>query len=246
VKNIKGIFPGVFTVGNMFCGFVSILYSFDGEPIHAAWMIILAGFFDALDGKVARFSGSSSRFGVELDSLADLLSFAIAPAVLFYNLSIYPLGKWGWILGFVFVMCGAFRLARFNLQPSKLEEKLPYMGLPIPAAALTLVSYTLFCNEIWGTLRFPKVLITMIIAFSGLMVSGIEYETFPRFSFSDRKNKVKLMYLLVFVVALIINPRLALFPFGLFYVLSGVVKGAYELFRAEKQAKVTQTDGGKA
>lgn len=238
MKNIKGIFPGVFTVGNMFCGFVSILHSFDGEPIFAAWMIVLAGFFDALDGKIARFAGSTSRFGVELDSLADILSFGIAPAVLFYNLRIYPLGKWGWILGFVFVMCGAFRLARFNLQQSKLDEKLPYMGLPIPTAAITLVSYILFCNEIWGTLRFPKALITMIIAFSGLMVSGIEYETLPKFSFSDRKTKIKLMYVFVFLVVLIIKPRLALFPFGLLYILSGLGKGVYELFHAEKKESV--------
>ncbi len=236
MKNIRGIFfPGMFTVGNMFCGFVSILYSFDGEPIHSAWMIILAAFFDALDGKVARFAGSASRFGVELDSFADLLSFGIAPAILFYSLQIYPLGKWGWILGFVFVMCGAFRLARFNLQQSRLTEKLPYMGLPIPTAAVTLVSYGLFCNEIWGTLRFPKALITMIIAFSGLMVSGIEYETLPKFSFSDKKNKIKLMYVFVFLIVLIINPRLALFPFGLLYILSGLGKGIYELFHVEKQ-----------
>ncbi len=222
----------------MFCGFVSILHSFDGEPIFAAWMIVLAGFFDTLDGKIARFAGSASRFGVELDSFADILSFGIAPAVLFYSLKIYPLGKWGWILGFVFVMCGAFRLARFNLQQPKLEEKLPYMGLPIPTAAITLVSYILFCNEIWGALRFPKALITMIIAFSGLMVSGIEYETLPRFSFSDRKNKIKLLYVLIFLVILIINPRLALFPFGLLYILSGLAKGVYELFHAEKQENV--------
>lgn len=223
----------------MFCGFVSILSSFDGETIFATWMIILAGFFDALDGKVARFAGTASRFGVELDSFADLLSFGIAPTVLFYNLGIYPLGKWGWILGFVFVMCGAFRLARFNLQQSKLEEKLPYMGLPIPTAAITLVSYTLFCNEIWGHLRFPKALITMIIAFSGLMVSGIEYETLPKFSFSNAKNKIKLIYIFIFLIVLMINPRLALFPFGLLYVLSGLGRGIYELFYAEKQEMAT-------
>ena len=242
MRNIKGIFPGVFTVGNMFCGFASILSSFDGETIFATWMIILAGFFDALDGKVARFAGSTSRFGVELDSFADLISFGIAPAVLFYNLNVYPSGKWGWIPGFVFVMCGAFRLARFNLQQSKLEEKLPYMGLPIPTAAITLVSYTLFCHEIWGHLRFPKALITMIIAFSGLMVSGIEYETLPKFYLGDRKNKIKLIYVFIFVIALLINPRLVLFPFGLLYVLSGVFKGGYSLFHVEKQEKMVENN----
>lgn len=239
MKNIKGIFPGVFTVGNMFCGFASILSSFDGETDFAIWMIILAGFFDALDGKIARFSGSASKFGVELDSFADLISFGIAPAMLFYNLGIYPSGKWGWIPGFVFVMCGAFRLARFNIQQTKLGEKLPYMGLPIPTAAITLVSYTLFCSEVWGTLRFPKVLITMIIAFSGLMVSEIEYETLPKFTLGNRMNKLKLVYLLIFLVILIINPRLALFPFGLLYILSGVVKGGIELFHTGKQETIT-------
>lgn len=234
MRNIKGIFPGVFTVGNMFCGFASILSSFDGETVFAAWMIILAGFFDALDGKIARFAGSASRFGVELDSFADVISFGIAPAMLFYNLGVYPTGKWGWIPGFVFVICGAFRLARFNIQQTKLGEKLPYLGLPIPTAAITLVSYTLFCSEVWGRLRYPKALITMIIAFSGLMVSGIEYETLPKFSLGDRKNKLKLVYILIFLIILIINPRLALFPFGMLYILSGVVKGGYELFHGGK------------
>jgi len=238
VRNIKGIFPGVFTVGNMFCGFASILSSFDGETVFAVWMIILAGFFDALDGKIARFSGSASKFGVELDSFADIISFGIAPAMLFYNLGVYPSGKWGWIPGFVFVMCGTFRLARFNIQQTKLGEKLPYMGLPIPTAAITLVSYTLFSSEVWGALRFPKALITMIIAFSGLMVSGIEYETLPKFTLGNRMNKLKLVYLLVFLIVLIINPQLALFPFGLLYILSGVVKGGYELFHTEKQETV--------
>jgi CDP-diacylglycerol--serine O-phosphatidyltransferase len=239
MRNIKGFFPGVFTVGNMFCGFASILSSFDGETVFAVWMIILAGFFDALDGKIARFAGSASRFGVELDSFADIISFGIAPAMLFYNLGVYPAGKWGWIPGFVFVICGAFRLARFNIQQTRLGEKLPYMGLPIPTAAITLVSYTLFCSEVWGRLRYPKALITMIIAFSGLMVSGIEYETLPKFSLGDRKNKLKLIYILIFLIILIINPRLALFPFGMLYILSGVIKGGYGLFRGSKQEAVS-------
>jgi CDP-diacylglycerol--serine O-phosphatidyltransferase len=215
-----------------------VLSSFDGEIVFAAWMIILAAFFDALDGMVARVSKTTSRFGVELDSFADLLSFGIAPAVMFYSLKLYPLGKWGWILGFVFVMCGAFRLARFNLGISKLSEKYPYMGLPIPTTAVTLVSYILFCYEIWGVLRFPKALVSMIIAFSGLMVSGIEYETLPKFYLGDRKNKIKLIYVFVFIIALLIKPRLVLFPFGLLYILSGIVKGGYSLFHVERREKI--------
>ncbi|MCJ7498292.1 MAG: CDP-diacylglycerol--serine O-phosphatidyltransferase [candidate division Zixibacteria bacterium] len=137
MRNFKGIFPGVFTVGNMLCGFISILQSFEGEAIHAAWLIILAGFFDALDGKIARISRSASRFGIELDSFADFVSFGIAPAVIFYSFRLYVLGTWGWLLGFLFIICGAFRLARFNIE-ARLEEKPYFTGLPIPVAAITL------------------------------------------------------------------------------------------------------------
>ena len=164
----------------------------------------------------------------------------VAPAVFLYVISRERLTPGAAaILGFVFVMCGAFRLARFNLGQTKLNEKHPYMGLPIPSAAVTLISYPLFCYEIWGALRFPKVLVTMIIAFSGLMVSGIEYETLPKFHLGNKKNKMKLIYVFVFIIALLINPRLILFPFGLLYVLSGVVREGYSLFHAERQENVT-------
>ncbi|OGC88898.1 MAG: CDP-diacylglycerol--serine O-phosphatidyltransferase, partial [candidate division Zixibacteria bacterium RBG_16_48_11] len=115
MRKMQGIFPGVFTVGNMFCGFLSILSSLDGNASTAAWLVIMAGFFDALDGWIARFSGSTTKFGIELDSFADFVSFAIAPAVMLYSFELYILGKWGFLLGFVLIVCGAFRLTRFNL-----------------------------------------------------------------------------------------------------------------------------------
>jgi CDP-diacylglycerol--serine O-phosphatidyltransferase len=232
MRNFKGIFPGVFTVGNMLCGFISILQSFEGEAIHAAWLIILAGFFDALDGKIARISRSASRFGIELDSFADFVSFGIAPAVIFYSFKLYVLGTWGWLLGFLFIICGAFRLARFNLE-ARLEEKPYFTGLPIPAAAVTLCGYTLFSYELWGELLYPEVLITLIIVFSALMVSGIEYETLPRFSLNSKKNLIKLIYILVALIAVLLKPRLAIFPLGMIYVLSGIVREVYQLVHME-------------
>lgn len=232
MRNFKGIFPGVFTMGNMLCGFLSILQSFEGEAIHASWLIILAGFFDALDGKLARFSRSSSRFGIELDSFADLVSFGIAPAVIFYSFKLYVLGTWGWILGFVFIICGAFRLARFNLE-SRLEDKPYFTGLPIPMAAITLCGYTLFSYELWGELVYPEILITLIIVFSALMVSGIEYDTLPRFSLNSKKNMIKLLYILGALIAVLVKPRLVIFPLGLIYVLSGIVREVYQLVHME-------------
>ncbi len=232
MRNFKGIFPGVFTVGNMLCGFISILQSFEGEAIHASWLIILAGFFDALDGKIARISRSASRFGIELDSFADFVSFGIAPAVIFYSFRLYVLGTWGWLLGFLFIICGAFRLARFNIE-ARLEEKPYFTGLPIPAAAVTLCGYTLFSYELWGELLYPEVLITLIIVFSALMVSGIEYETLPRFSLNSKKNLIKLIYILVALIAVLLKPKLAIFPLGMIYVLSGIVREVYQLVHME-------------
>jgi len=236
MRNFKGIFPGVFTMGNMLCGFLSILQSFEGEAIHAAWLIILAGFFDALDGKVARFSRSSSRFGIELDSFADFISFGIAPAVIIYSSKLYVLGTWGWILGFVFIICGAFRLARFNLE-ARLEDKPYFTGLPIPAAAITLCGYTLFSYELWGELTHPEVLITLVIVFSALMVSGIEYEALPRFSLNSKKNMIKLIYILGALIAVLVKPRLVIFPLGLLYVLTGIVREVYQLVHLEPKQK---------
>lgn len=226
MRNFRGIFPGVFTMGNLFCGFLSILSSFDGEALHAAWFIFLAAFFDGLDGTIARLSRGATRFGVELDSLADLISFGIAPAVVLYSFKLNNLGKWGWILGFVFVMCGAFRLARFNLQV-KQEEKNYFVGLPIPAAGCAIAAYTLFCYEIWGQLRFPEFLVTMMIAFSGLMVSTVEYEDKPR-SLRTVKDRLKFAYLLLGIVAIIFKPRLAMFPLFMLYILYGIFKEIYD------------------
>lgn len=240
MKDMKGIFPGFFTMGNMLCGFLSILQSLDGNVVHAIWLVILAGFFDALDGKIARFSGSVSQFGTELDSFADLVSFGIAPAVLLYSLKLPYLGEWRWILGFVFVLCGAFRLARFNLH-SRSEQTLYYMGLPIPVTGITIVGYTLFCYELWGQLRYPEILIAMIVVFSGLMVSGLTYDTFPRFSLNTQKNKVKLFCIFVAVIAVLIKPRLMIFPLGLIYVLSGIGREVYKLVHIERKNKVTRS-----
>lgn len=237
MKKMTGIIPGVFTVGNMFCGFLSILASFEGSADTAAWLVILAGFFDALDGWVARFSGSATRFGIELDSFADFISFAVAPAVMLYSLELYVLGKWGFLLGFVLIVCGAFRLARFNMRAGS-DKKFFYIGLPIPIAAGTFAGYTLFCNEIWGGLRYPEFLISMIISFSALMVSTVRYDTLPNTNFRSRHNNFKLIFLLVAIAGLLIKPQLVFFPLGLVYVLSGIAR------EASSWLKVPAVEGG--
>ncbi|SYZ73911.1 CDP-diacylglycerol/serineO-phosphatidyltransfera se [Candidatus Zixiibacteriota bacterium] len=228
VSNFRGLFPGTFTMGNVVCGFLALLSAFEGEITTACWLIILAAFLDGLDGKVARLSGTSSRFGVELDSLADFLSFGVAPAIIMYIVKLHSMGKWGWIISIVYIMASAYRLARFNLL-AQTDEKKEFMGLPVPGAALTLVAYVIFCNQIWGQLEYSEYLVSMVILFSFLMVSQIEYDAMPD-RFNTRRNRVKLM--LVFIAALLVlwKPRLLLFPIFASYIIIGLIREGYRFF----------------
>ena len=243
MSNYRGIFPGTFTMGNVVCGFLAILSAFEGNITTACWFVILAAFLDALDGKVARLSGSSSRFGIELDSLADFLSFGVAPAVLVYAIKLSSLGKWGWIISVVYIMAAAYRLARFNLFATT-EEKKSFMGLPVPIAALALVSFIIFSYDIWGRLQYGELLVSMIILFAFLMVSQVRYETMPD-RFDTPQKRIKLAIALFVAVMAVFRPRLLLFPIFSLYILYGMVWEVYRLFY-KSVGKVTKRAHGKA
>lgn len=229
VSSFRGIFPGVFTMGNLFCGFLAILSAIEGEVGHACRFVLLGFFLDGLDGFVARVSNSASRFGVELDSLADLVTFGLAPALLVYQVQLHSLGKWGWMVAFVYVMCGAFRLARYNLT-AKSGSHSHFEGLPIPAAAALLISYTMFSLEVWGEMRLVRFLVVMIIVSSGLMVSSISYENKPT-SWRTMRDRIKFVYIFIGIVAVMIDLSSTLFPLVFLYGLSGIVQEAYRLTR---------------
>jgi CDP-diacylglycerol--serine O-phosphatidyltransferase len=240
ITKYRGVIPGMFTMGNLFCGFASIITSVKGEkPTEAAWLIIFAAFFDFLDGLVARLSGSSSRFGVELDSLADVVSFGMAPAVLLYTFKMIEFGNWGWLPGFVFISAAAFRLARFNLT-AKLESKGNFIGMPVPAAAVALASFVIFCEAIWGEIRLDRFLLIMVIMFSALMVSTIEYEAMPGFDFSKRRNRIKMLMLVIIGIGLVVRTRLVLFPLMAVYALSGIVRFAVLLVSNNVRKELAQ------
>ncbi len=240
MNSIRGILPGMFTMGNLACGFGAIVVAggsrhlIGSEQSHnlneVVWLIILAAFLDFLDGMVARFSRSTSRLGVELDSLADIVSFGVAPGVLIISFSLISKGNWAWILAFVYLMAGSFRLARFSLSAS-LEEKTNFVGLPIPSAAITIVSYVLFCNEVWGEIRFEKFFVILVIASAALMVSTIEYEKMPKFDFSKPKDRIKVLFLLLVAVGLMINASLVIFPLAIAYIVYGLSKMTYLVFK---------------
>lgn len=240
----RGIFPGTFTMGTVVCGFLSLLSSFEGNITTACWFVILAGFFDVADGKVARLAGTSSQFGVELDSLADFLAFGIAPAIVVHSIKLSALGKWGWIISIVFIMACAYRLARFNLLADT-EEKKDFLGLPVPAAAFGLVTYIIFSYDLWGELRYDEILISMIVLFSLLMVSQVQYDMVPDKS-SSKGDRIKLAITLVAAILVVIKPRLLLFPLMAVYILFGMIREAYRMLyssagRASGHSTTNQT-----
>ena len=200
-----------------------------GNPSQACWLVVLAAFLDGLDGFVAKVSKGTSRFGIELDSLADVVSFGAAPAVIVYSLRLPFLGPGNWLLGAVFLLSGAFRLARFNLTATR-EEKHVFLGLPVPAAAVSLLSYVLFSQHLFGRLKYEKLMVTMIIGYSLLMVSAIEFEARPR-AFRTLRDRFKLLYILCAVAGTIYEPALAIFPATAGYVAFGLVREGYQLAR---------------
>jgi CDP-diacylglycerol--serine O-phosphatidyltransferase len=230
MPNYRPIFPNIFTTGNLIAGFLSIISAAEGDPTQAAWFVILAGFFDALDGKVARFSKAASAFGKEFDSLADIISFGVAPAFLIYTFKLNVLGKWGWIIGLVYISASAFRLARFNLLAQS-EEKKNFMGLPVPAAGIALSTFIIFCYHVWGRVEYGEYLVSMTVLFSALMVSRVEYDTIPD-NFQTRQDRIKLVYIIILALAALIRPRLLMFPVFSIYIAVGLIKEAVRIVKS--------------
>jgi CDP-diacylglycerol--serine O-phosphatidyltransferase len=225
IKMRRGIYilPNLFTTGNLFCGFWAIISVFQEKFFYAAVAILLACAFDILDGKVARLSGATSKFGVQYDSLADLVSFGIAPALLAFSWALRPYGKFGWLAAFLFVVCGALRLARFNVQSSSGEVKY-FKGLPIPAAAsmiaLTILLYLRLIETDWVK---DIVILVMIYVLAFLMVSNIRYFSFKELNLAKRKPFSIFIFVILSMIVIIMEPTIVLFVSVIFYVFSGPV-----------------------
>lgn len=217
------ILPNLFTTGNLFCGFWAIISVFQEKFFYAAVAILLACVFDILDGKVARLSGATSKFGVQYDSLADLVSFGIAPALLAFSWALRPYGKFGWLAAFLFVVCGTLRLARFNVQSSSGEVKY-FKGLPIPAAAsMIALTILLYLRLIETDLVKDIVILVMIYVLAFLMVSNIRYFSFKELNLAKRKPFSIFIFVILSMIVIIMEPTIVLFVSVIFYVFSGPV-----------------------
>jgi CDP-diacylglycerol--serine O-phosphatidyltransferase len=225
MKMRRGVYilPNLFTTGNLFCGFWAIISVIQEQFFYAAVAILLACVFDILDGKVARLSGATSKFGVQYDSLADLVSFGIAPALLAFSWALRPYGKFGWLAAFLFVVCGALRLARFNVQSASGEVKY-FKGLPIPAAAIMIALTILLYLELIETGWVKDIaVLAMIYILAFLMVSNIRYFSFKELDLAKRKPFSIFIFIILSMIVIIMQPVIVLFISALAYVFSGPV-----------------------
>ncbi|MBN2397070.1 MAG: CDP-diacylglycerol--serine O-phosphatidyltransferase [Deltaproteobacteria bacterium] len=229
----KGIYilPNLFTTASLFFGFYSIIASIGGDFSRAAVAIILSCLLDGLDGKIARVTNTSSRFGAEYDSLSDLVAFGVAPAVLAYSWALLSFGRYGWIAAFLFVVCGALRLARFNVQIDIIDSRM-FNGLAIPAAAGVVATTVLFFYYLGGEDRFHHVSILVgMVAISLLMVSNIKYYSFKDLNFFSRKPFMTFVLIVCMLIVVVLEPQIMLFAMALGYALSGP---AWLLFKMAK------------
>lgn len=229
----KGVYilPNLFTTGSLFAGFYGIVATMNGNYNVAAWFILVSSIFDALDGKVARMTGTTSRFGVEYDSLADLVAFGVAPGVLMYAWALKPFGKLGWLAAFLYVVCGALRLARFNVQVNTVESK-RFLGLPIPAAASMVATCVLLFYHLGGSGAIKKVSILILIyVLALLMVSNFRYYSFKDPELVKRQPFGFLVLAIFFIILVVAEPEIVLFLLFLCYMASGPLGYLLRFFR---------------
>ncbi len=238
------VLPSIFTIANMAFGFFAILSASESNYVVAAWFIMLSYVMDMLDGRVARLVHGESSFGVEIDSLSDWISFGIAPAYLIYKFALKDYGFWGYPVAFLYVLCGALRLARYNVKSHFGGSSKDYFqGLPIPGAAGILVSFVLAYSMLEGEGGTRNIRLVMeqmpfvyaaipfiMIALALLMVSSAPYAAFKGGML--KPNSIKGILVITAILSMIVAyPQDALFMFFSLYAVSGVIAGLYGAFR---------------
>lgn len=227
----KSTIPNTATSLNVFSGFLSIVFASKGEFHLAALLIFIATFFDLIDGLLARLTKTASPFGVELDSLADVISFGVAPSFLIYQSYFSQFGIWGIVFSSSMLIFGALRLARFNVQVEDIKIKQDFSGLPIPIAAITIASFVLFFyNGIKIIKPFDVLLLPTVIVLSLLMVSRIRYNTLPKMKQMNSLFKIFVYSIAALLLLLIfLTDGVAFFYIIVFHILFGILRHFYLL-----------------
>jgi CDP-diacylglycerol---serine O-phosphatidyltransferase len=242
----RGVYllPSLFTIGNMFCGYACVAYAMRGDLETAAPFIGIAIILDMLDGRIARLTGSTSAFGREFDSLADVVSFGMAPALLVFQWGLEPLGRLGWAAGFVFVSAGAIRLARFNIQTT--TDKRYFVGLPIPAAAaVPAATVYVYPNGLHDYVSALPALALMLIP-AVMMVSTIRYRSFKTIDLQARRPYKILLAVIILFFAIAAKSHWTLLALAYGYLLSAFVGMARSRLRRRGAPAVPPPESGDA
>jgi CDP-diacylglycerol--serine O-phosphatidyltransferase len=233
------ILPSIFTSLSLFSGFYSITAALNGNFIHASWAIIIAGLFDAADGRIARLTRSVSKFGEHYDSLVDMISFGAAPAILIYIWALQPYGRWGWLATFLYVICVALRLARFNVQTASIEKKY-FQGLPSPPSAVMIAMTVIFLRSL-GITEIVSIVMPLLTCFLALlMVSTLRYHSFKDFDFRKRRPFNVLVALVFLLIILLGEPEISIFSGAAIYTLSGPIEFLSNLRKKRLPAEVIE------
>ena len=236
----RGVYliPSLFTAGNLMCGFFSIIATFNAEFINAALFIVLANILDGIDGYAARLTKTASRFGVEFDSLADVVSFGVAPAVLVYLWALVPWQTWGWLAACTYVVCGALRLSRFNVQAQGVSKS-HFVGLPIPAAAQMITSTVILYYYLGGE-GSPSRHITLLLVIYGLaalMVSSVPYFSLKNNDIKKRHPVWMLVSGIILITLFIAERHLMFFTVVLLYTLSGPLLWCLTTYKHQRERR---------
>lgn len=236
---VRGIYllPNLFTIAGMFAGFYAIIAGLQGHFENAVIAIFVAIIMDGLDGRVARWTHSESDIGAQLDSLADMLSFGIAPAMLMYSWSLSLLGKIGWLVAFIYTVCTALRLARFNSQDQGGDKRYFYgLNTPTAAALVASIIWTFTSNHITGDLVAVPMAILMFLL--GLLkVSSIRYRSFKDLDNKSRVSLVVILILIFILVLISLHPPETLFVLTCAYVFSGPLMLIWQMIRRKRKKR---------
>lgn len=238
LRRVVVVIPSAFTLGNLFFGFWSIIMAFNGNFRQAGWFILYAGILDSLDGRVARRMGTGSRFGAELDSVVDMVSFGVAPALLIYLLEFSTAGRFGWIVCFLYSAAAALRLARFNVLAHGKPTQRWFLGLPSPAAATTLGTYYAFSQTELYRRSLADLdlshqgLVYLLLIVAVLMYSKVMYPRAWPVNLHSVAGVLGLLLVIVMLAGMILIPSTFIFPFCLAYITFGVVRHFTLIFLA--------------
>lgn len=231
-RRLAFFLPNTFTALNMACGFFSIILGWKGQYYQASMILVLGAIFDSVDGRVARMTGTQSAFGEQFDSISDVVSFGAAPAFLVYNRFFTDMGRIGLLASFIFLLCGALRLARFNANIDKVSSDF-FQGLPIPSGALAMLGITLFSLEFPLIMDYKPFIVGYVLFYSFLMISNIPFNSFKKSEWV-RKHKKRVLFIIFSIIILtFLYEEIMIGGVILLYVLGSLVyffmnKGAME------------------